>query len=102
MIAMTTISRPLTKAAPMSRLCSAWTTGPPRPGPSTSAAIVAIDSAAIVHWLSPTTIVRRAIGSCTLRSFWPLLLPRESAASSVPSETVRMPWAVMRISGEIA
>src|SRR3954454_3174707 len=65
-IARMTISRPPTKAPPMSRLSSDWTTGWPSPGPSMRAAIVAIDRAAIVHWLSPTTIVRRAIGSWTL------------------------------------
>ena len=57
-------------AAPTLRICSAETTGLPRPGPLTRAAMVAIDSAAIVHWLTPTTIVRRAIGSCTWRSIW--------------------------------
>ena len=65
MIAMTTIARPATEAAPTLRTCSAETTGLPRPGPLTRAAMVAIDSAAIMHWLMPTTMVRRAIGSCT-------------------------------------
>ena len=37
--------------------------------------MVAIDSAAIMHWLMPTTMVRRAIGSCTWRSIWRLVRP---------------------------
>ena len=58
MIAITTIARPGTAAPPTSSFCSACTTGWPRPGPSTNAAMVAIDSAASVHWLMPSTIVR--------------------------------------------
>ena len=65
MIAIRTIPSPATDAAPTFWLCSALVTSLPRPGPLTSAAIVAIDSAAIMHWLMPTTMVRRAIGSCT-------------------------------------
>ena len=58
-IAISTISRPATEAAPMFWICSAALTSLPSPGPLTSAAIVAIDSAAIMLWLTPTTIVRR-------------------------------------------
>ena len=65
MIAITTIARPATEAAPTLRTCRAWSTGLPRPGPLTRLAMVAIDSAAIMHWLMPTTMVRLAIGSCT-------------------------------------
>jgi hypothetical protein len=63
MIAIATIASPATDAAPTFWIWRAATTGLPRPGPLTSAAMVAIDSAAIVHWLMPTTIVLRAIGS---------------------------------------
>lgn len=65
----------------------------------TSAAIVAIDSAAIMHWLMPTMIVERAIGNCTRRSNWPPVTPSERDASIVPGATVRMPCAVTRITG---
>ena len=61
--------------------------------------MVAIDSAAIMHWLMPTTIVRWAIGSCTWRSSWPRVSPIERAASIVVGETERMPCSVIRISG---
>ena len=71
----------------------------PRPGPSIKAAMVAIDSAAIIVWLSPTTMVRRAIGSWTLRSSWRRVEPIDVVASTVVGETVRMPWAVIRTSG---
>ena len=83
MIAMITMARPATDAAPTLRICSAETTGLPRPGPLTSAAMVAIDSAAIVHWLTPTMIVRRAIGSCTWRSICDRVSPIDRAASTV-------------------
>jgi hypothetical protein len=65
MIAISTIAMPATEAAPMFCTCSAATTGLPRPGPLTRAAMVAIERAAIMLWLMPTTIVRRAIGSWT-------------------------------------
>ena len=65
----------------------------------TRAAIVAIDSAAIMLWLIPTTMVRRAIGSCTWRSSWPWVRPIERAASTVVGETERIPCSVIRTSG---
>ena len=74
-------------------------TGLPRPGPSISAAMTAIESAAMMVWLSPTMIVRRAIGSCTLRSSWLPVDPSEVVASMVVGETVRRPCAEIRTSG---
>ncbi len=74
-------------------------TGLPRPGPSTNAAIVAIDSAAMMVWLTPTMIVRLASGSWTLRNICPRLVPSDSIASTVSDETVRMPCALMRMTG---
>ena len=61
--------------------------------------MVAIDSAAIVHWLMPTTMVRRAIGSWTWRRSWPLVTPSDPAASSVVAGTDLMPCSVMRTNG---
>ena len=61
--------------------------------------MVAIDSAAIVHWLMPTTMVRRAIGSCTWRSIWPRVSPIDRAASTVVEDTELMPCSVIRTSG---
>ena len=99
MIATITIARPATAAAPTLRTCSAETTGLPRPGPLTSAAIVAIDSAAIVHWLTPTTMVRLAIGSCTWRSICDLVSPIDRAASTVVEDTDLIACSVIRTSG---
>ena len=99
MTAITTISMPGTNAPPTSFLNSAESTGWPRPGPSTNAAIVAIDSAAMIVWLRPTTMVLRAIGSCTLRSRCKLVCPAESVASIVVVDTVRMPWPAIRMIG---
>ncbi len=98
MIAMITIAMPLTKALPMSRLCNACATGWPRPGPLIRAAIVAIDSAAMVHWLSPTMIVRLAIGSCTLINVCQGLDPIDRLASITVGDTLRRPCAVIRTS----
>ena len=61
--------------------------------------MVAIDSAAIVHWLMPTTIVRRAIGSCTWRSICDRVRPIDRAASTVVADTDLMPCSVIRTSG---
>ena len=61
--------------------------------------MVAIDSAASVHWLMPSTIVRRAIGSWTRRSSCRRVTPSESAASTVVGETDRMPCSAIRTSG---
>lgn len=99
MMAIITMAMPATEACPTLSVCRASTTLRPRPGPFTSAAMVAIDSAAIVHWLMPTTIVRLAIGNWICRSSWPRVTPRERAASIVFPETARMPCSVMRISG---
>ena len=70
-------------------------TGTPSPGPLIRAAITAMASAAMVVWLSPTRIVRRAMGSCTLLTICHLLEPIERAASMVVGETLRMPSAVI-------
>ena len=99
MIAVKTISRPATEAAPTLRICSAALTGLPRPGPLTSAAMVAMHRAAIIDWLMPTTMVRLAIGSWTWRSICRLVRPIELAASMVVSGTERMPCSVMRTIG---
>ena len=61
--------------------------------------MVAMDSAAIMLWLIPTTIVRLAIGSWTRRSIWLEVRPIERAASTVVSGTERMPCSVIRTSG---
>ena len=55
-----------------------------------------------MHWLTPTMIVRRAIGSWTLRSSWLRVTPSEPAASIVVGETERSPCSVIRTSGGIA
>ena len=64
--------------------------------------MVAMDSAAIVHWFRPTMMVRRAIGSCTVRSVCQRLAPIERTASMVVGDTVRMPCAVIRVNGGTA
>ena len=64
-----------------------------------SAAMVAIDSAAIMVWLMPTMIVRLAIGSWTWRSSCHVVCPSERVASSVVGDTERMPCAVIRTTG---
>ena len=61
--------------------------------------MVAMDSAAIMHWFRPTMMVRRAIGSCTVRRICQRLVPIERAASMVVGDTVRMPCAVIRANG---
>ena len=101
-IAMTTMARPALNATPMFSESIALTTTCPSPGASISAAIVTIDSAAIVVWLMPSTIVFFAIGSCTLRSSCIFVEPSAVAASTVVPETSRIPTAVSRITGGTA
>ena len=61
-----------------------------------------IESAIMIVWLTASPIVRRAIGSWTLRRTWPSVAPSEVAASTVWAGTPRMPRAVIRIAGGIA
>ena len=61
--------------------------------------MVAIESAAIVVWLMPRTIVLRAIGSWTLRSAAAVCAHRGGRLDRGARTTVRMPWAVIRITG---
>ena len=91
MIAISTIRMPGTIAPPTSLRTRARSTGLPSPGPSTYDAMIAIDSAAIVVWLSPTMMVLRAIGICTLRSRCHLVCPAESVASMVVGDTALIP-----------
>ncbi len=63
----------------------------PRPGASISAAMVTMDSAAIMVWLIPTMIVRFAVGSSTFRNVCPSVAPSEALASTVSPGTLRMP-----------
>jgi hypothetical protein len=97
--AITTMSRPGTKAVPTSLIFSPSRTGWPRPGPSTKEAMVAIESAAMIVWLSPTMIVLRAIGSCTFTRRCQGDWPAESVASIVVGDTDRIPWPAMRMIG---
>ena len=99
MIAITTIARLGTAAAPTSRFCSACTTGWPRPGPLTKAAMVAIDSAASVHWLMPTHDRPAGHRQLDLAQQLPRVTPSESAASTVVGDTDRMPCSAIRTSG---
>ena len=53
--------------------------------------MVAIESAAMIDWLSPTTMVDLAMGSWTLVSRCQRLCPEESVASMVVAETFLIP-----------
>ncbi len=101
-MAMTTMARPALKATPTSRVCSALTTVLPRPGASIRAAMVTMDSAAMMVWFTPMTTVRLDMGSSTLVSVCRRVDPSDSAASTVVAGTSRMACAVMRIAGGAA
>jgi hypothetical protein len=58
-----------------------------------------MESAAMIVWLTPTMMVRFAMGSWTLRSIWARLVPRESIASMVCPDTDRMPCALILMTG---
>ncbi len=61
-----------------------------------------IESANRIVWLTPSRIMRRASGSCTLRSSCVRVAPIEVAASTVLTGTTAIPSAVMRIAGGMA
>ena len=96
------MAMPPLRAVPTSSDCNAWVTTRPRPGAPINAAIVTIDSAAMMVWLMPITTVRLDIGSSTVRSRWNRPTPSESTASRVVAGTCRMPCAVSRMTGGIA
>ena len=56
----------------------------------------------MIVWLTPSTIVRRDIGSRTLVSVCARVEPSDSAASTVVRGTERIPCAVIRTTGGIA
>ncbi len=74
----------------------------PRPPPPIKPAITTIESAKRIVWLTPSKIIRRASGSCTLRSNCLRVAPIDVAASTVFTGTPRIPSAVIRIAGGIA
>jgi hypothetical protein len=90
-IASTTIARPALNAVPTSSVWSALITVLPRPGASIRAAMVTMDSAAIIVWFTPRMIVRFAVGSRTLPNVCARVAPSDSLASTVSPGTLRMP-----------
>ncbi len=99
---MITMARPALKDVPTSSVSSAFSTVLPSPGASMSAAIVAMDSAAMMVWLTPTTMVRLASGRRTLLRSCHGVDPSDVPASTVVAGTCLIACAVMRIAGGIA
>ena len=58
--------------------------------------------AIMITWLSPSRIVRRAIGSCTFASCCIDVHPNDSPTSFITTGTPRRPWLVSRTAGGIA
>ena len=99
-IAITTMASPRhRRGAHVEPGVPAGSTGLPSPGPSTRAAMVAMDGTDVIDWLMPTTIVRRGIGGWTWRSICLPVSPMERAASTVVPDTVLIPCSVIRTSG---
>ncbi len=96
------MAMPPLRAVPTSSDCSAWVTTRPSPGAPISAAMVTMDSAAMIVWLMPITTVRLDIGRSTVRSRWNRPTPSESTASRVVRGTWPMPCAVSRMTGGMA
>ena len=74
----------------------------PRPPPPIRPAITTIESANRIVWLTPSSSIRRASGSCTLPSIWRRVAPIDADASTVFVATPRIPSAVIRTAGGIA
>lgn len=96
------MASPALNAVPTSSVSSALTTVLPSPGASMSAAMVTMESAAMMVWFTPSTTVRFDSGSSTVASVWPRVAPRDCAASTVAAGTERIAWAVMRTAGGVA
>ena len=58
--------------------------------------------AIMITWLSPRSIARRAIGSCTLVSNWRPVQPNDVPTSVATTGTLRRPWLVRRTAGATA
>ena len=101
-IAMKTIRMPATKPSPICWVCSALSTGSPRPPAPISEAITTIESAIMITWLRPSMIACEASGSWTLRRIWRRVEPNDSAASITSFRTERIPISVKRTSGGTA
>ncbi len=100
-IAMTTITRPASRASAGYELRPLVTTSP-SPLPPISPAMTTIESANRMVWLTERSSIRRASGSRTLTSVCEGVDPIASAASTVFAGTPRMPSAVILIAGGIA
>ena len=100
-IAITTITRPASRASAGVDESPLLTTAP-RPPPPISPAITTIESAKRIVWFTPSSSIRRASGSWTFVSVCRVVDPSETAASTVFSGTPRIPSAVIRTEGGIA
>ena len=68
MIASNTTAMPLSKPRPMSRRWMLASTSLPRPPAPTIEAMITIDSAIMMVWLTPAMIDGMALGSWTLNN----------------------------------
>ena len=84
---------------PFAAYWSASSTFLPSPPAPISEAITTMDRHIRIVWLTPAMIEGIASGISTSRSSMPLVQPKASAASLVPSGTCRMPSAVSRMTG---
>ncbi len=61
-----------------------------------------IPNAIMITWFSPSRIVRRAIGNCTLTQLLPRVQPNDIATSLATTGTLRRPRFVSRTAGGTA
>ena len=61
-----------------------------------------MESAIMMVWLMPVSMVGKAKGNCTLKSNWRGVAPNDRAASITFSGTCRMPNPVSRTTGGMA
>ena len=99
---MKTMSTPAMKPSPMCCVCSAPSTGSPRPPAPISEAITTIESAIMITWLRPSMIAWAASGSWTSRRICQRVAPNDSAASITSFRTDLIPTSVKRTSGGTA
>ena len=101
-MAANTMQKPAENASSASSFCRPASTWPPTSPVPICEAITTMPNAIMITWLRPSRTVRRANGSCTLRSSCGPVDPNDRPTSVDTIGTSRNPWLVSRTAGATA
>ena len=93
---------PPSKPSPIFICVMPFSTTSPKPPAEIMADTTTMESAIMMVWLMPVSMVGKAKGNCTLKSNWRGVAPNDRAASITFSGTCRMPNHVSRTTGGMA